>query len=97
MFAGRSLPFDSKRPFGFIVAAFGQAAGVFCIVGAVTPVVGFMFGSCMLMIAFVEDIASELAEWASHIDTMTKNRMDMTKRFCDIIKLYSEVKQLRSL
>lgn len=97
MFSEKSLPFDSKTLFGFAVAAFAQAAGVFCIVCAITPVVGFMFGSCMLMIGFVEDIGSELAPLAMYQGSMKKNRMDMRKRFCYIVDLYSDVKQLSAL
>lgn len=85
--------FDWRTPFGYFHAVFAQAIDVFCICVNVEPVVGFMFGSCMLCIAFIEDITSEFTAMASN-KSLTDNYMEMKKRFCRIIQIYSNVKEL---
>lgn len=88
-----SLEFDWKTPFGYLVAVLGQAVQVFCIVFNISPFLVFMFGSCLLFIAFVEDITNEFEDLSS-IESSPKNDMELKKRFSYVIQLYSEVKQL---
>lgn len=87
------MPFDWKTPFGYLFAIVPQGIDIFCIVLDVAPVVGFMFGSCMLIIAFVEDITSEFKELSTN-ESLMESQMEMRKRFGNIIQLYSNIKEL---
>lgn len=87
----KRLPFDWKTPFGYFIAVVPQAIDVFCVVFNVPPIIGFMYGSCSLIIAFIEDITSEFKALAIN-ERMKPNFMKMKKRFCNIIQLYTDVK-----
>lgn len=93
LFVPKRLPFGWRTPLRYLIAVLPQAAGVFCIVFNVAPVVGFMFGTCLLVIAFIEDITGEFRALGANAE-MAKNYMATKKRFCHILQLYSEVKQL---
>lgn len=94
LFIGKRLPFDWKTPYGFLVTVSTQAASCFCVIYDVAPHVGFMFGSCILIIAFIEDIANEFTALAAPSKSLARRHMQMKKRLFNIIKLYSNVKQL---
>lgn len=84
------LPFDWKTPFGYFQATLAEAIDIFCVVFNMTPVLGFMLGACLLSIAFIEDIASKFND----LPPNEPETMAVKKRFCNVIQLYSSVKEL---
>ena len=87
------LPFDWKTPFGYLLAISAQAAGYFCICSNAPPVIGYMIGSCWLFISFIEDITTEFLLLNSSEASSNQNDKEFKENFCNIIQLYSDVKQ----
>lgn len=87
------LPFDWRTPFGYLLAYSSQAAGVFCICYNGTPAVGFMIGSSLLFISFIEDLTTEFQSMSASGPSSNQNGTEVKKNFCNIIQLYSDVKQ----
>lgn len=88
------MPFDWHAPLGYSIALLEQAIVAYCACCMTSPVTCFIAGSCWLFVAFVEDITSDLCALNAEIKSTNANQMDVKKRFCEIINLYSDVKQL---
>lgn len=71
----------------------GQIAGEFCLMLIAPSFMLFFIGSCWSFIHFLDDIANELS--CINVDEATNtNKQEMRKQFCNIVQLYSYVKQL---
>lgn len=93
----RRLPFNWKTPLGYSIAIAFEGATLHSVTLGFTPIFCIFLGSAWLEIAFIEDIANDLAEVNSSIDASNGNkRRDLTERFCYIIRFYSDAKQLSS-
>lgn len=87
------LPFDWKTPFGFTVALLSQIVGGCATFSILLPAFSFMIGSCVLFIFVADDITKDLAVFNSG-KVAKKNRVPRLKRFCAIIEIHSDARQL---
>lgn len=73
----------------------GQGAGTIAVASIDIQFLNLVFGSCWLFIFMADDITQDVV--AFNIATMTttshENRTDLTKRFCDMVHIYSDAKQ----
>lgn len=67
---------------------------VYSMVYGVTLFVNTVFGACWLFIHIAEDITKELSAFNNDIETSKENRVELSKRFCDLIQVYSDANQL---
>lgn len=88
----KSLPFDWHAPCGYLIAFLAQTIESFCTVYSACPILCIVVGSCWLFIAFVKDLTSELPVLNAAIKSADERQLNVN--FCEIIKLYSDVKQL---
>lgn len=87
------VPFDWRSPFGYIMYLMFYVPGIFCVIYAAVPPICFYAGSCLLFIAFVQDIEDDLNV------LMVKNSdgthdAKLKAQFFEIVQVYSEVKEL---
>lgn len=76
-----------------MIGLFAQAISAYYALVCVCSTLCFLVGSIWLFIAFIEDISQEL----SMLDVDQKidaKQTDKLQRFCHVIQLYSDVKQL---
>lgn len=75
----------------------GQIAGEFSLLLVKTMIASFFIGSCWLFTSFLDDIANELScmDMDMDIDEMTTaDKQEMREIYCNIVQMYSDVKQL---
>lgn len=88
------LPFKRSPPIGYILVWFFDAISICCVIFVIVPVLALGIGLCWLIIAFIKDILNELARLNSFCQAARKNVWELKMRFCTIIQLYSETKEL---
>lgn len=93
----KRLPFDWHAPLGYSIAFLLQVIEIFCTCYAASPITCFVVGLCLYVVAFVRDITSDLHALNAVINSTDSNQVEVKKRFCDIIKLYTDVKQLSEI
>lgn len=91
------LPFNWKTPVGYFVALLMQCIEILYMTSAGVPVLCFLFHSCQLMEAFVQDIS----EGISHLNINKPTSADRSQSqiaaiFIDFVENISTVKQLSS-
>lgn len=87
------LPFSHETPIGFLAAMVGQIAGEFCLMLIAPSFMIFFIGSSWSLISFLDDIVNELSHM--EVDEMTNRaKQEIRKNFCNIVQMYSYVKQL---
>lgn len=86
-----SLPFDWKTPRGYVFAYIFEITAFYCSQFVFLPVFGFYLGFCWLIISFVKDIANDLDQLT--LNECQSDNDQTTGVFCEIVELYSEVKQ----
>lgn len=89
------LPFDWKTPFGYLIALLAEFATVHSSSFLFSPVASFFIGSAWLLICFIQDITSDLAD-LNVITTSIQSLTEMKKRLCYIVGFYSDKKQLNA-
>lgn len=57
------------------------------------PLLGFIMGSCWLLITFVKDITNDLS-FLKADEINSRNDMELKEIFCKTVKFYSTVKGL---
>lgn len=89
------LPFDWHTPSGYLIAFLAQTIESFFTVYSACPILCIVVGSCWLFIAFVRELTSELPTLNAAIKSSDERRhLHVKKQLCEIIELYSDVKQL---
>lgn len=96
MFCYLRFPFNWRTPFGYFIAYSIQCATAFTALCCFIPLLCFLFGSCYLFITFVEDITIDLCHFNATVSTKYSEKM-LTKNFCNIIQLHSDVKELSNI
>lgn len=87
-------PFNWKTPIGYSVAFTIEFATDMCTQTWFVPTLGFFFGVCRLSITFAKDIASDL-NFLNVGGTSTQRQAKLIERFCKIVELYGDARQLR--
>lgn len=82
-------PFNEKTPLGFLCQSFFGGIEWFTLMIIVLSGLSFLYGSCWLFVAFVDDIKCDLNECASE-----SNSSKVKQHLCDIVKAFSDVKGL---
>lgn len=72
---------------------FFQTQWYFCLIFSAVSALGFYIGSCWLFISFVKDIKNDL-DLLNVAGKSKRSRMKVTERFCDVVQVYSNVKEL---
>lgn len=88
------LPFDWETPLGYTVAFLIQSAAIFSILVGAVAAVCHLIGSCWMIVAFVEDISSELSTLNADEEESCPNEREWKERVNNIIRLHSHVKGL---
>lgn len=90
----RMLPFDWKTPFGYFVAWLSEISGCFATYAVEIPLNSLIFASSWLLITINDDLTQELAAFNDDLKTLNKSdHLELVRRFCDIIQLYSDAKE----
>lgn len=72
----------------------GQIAGELSLMLTVPSFMVFFIGSCWSFTSFLDDIANELS--SMEVDEIRNtNQQEIRIKFCNLVQLYSDVKQLR--
>lgn len=88
------LPFNWKSPSGYFIALLLQSTEIFCMTYADIPVFWFLFQSCQLFEAFVEDISNAVL----HLDmdkskSAKETQIQPTEQFINLLRNFSTIKQ----
>lgn len=89
------MPFNWKTPLGFFVALTVQAIASYFTLLSTASILCFLVGLCLLLIAFVRDLANDLKA-LSVTEIPKKKHEKLMEDFRKSIKRYSQVKELRS-
>lgn len=93
VFAPYRFPYKQMPPLGYLVSWLIEFMATFCLGCYIVPNLCLLIGTSWLMIAFVKDISDELLKLnirrASH-----RHRWELKVRFCSVVQLYADVKQL---
>lgn len=65
----------------------------FCVIFCAVPAICFLIGSCWLFISFAKDATNDLS-LLINVEKPRRNYAELGKRFCDIVRAYSDVKEL---
>lgn len=87
------FPFAWKNPFGYMVAFLAQCEGCIALATVYLHFVNLIFGSCWLFIIMAKDITKDIAAFNVAAKATNGNRMEISKRFCDMIQIHSDVKK----
>lgn len=93
-FTSLSLPMTSNPPFGYLIVWLFETGSVFCTFYNLVPLICLTIGCCWFIIAFMKDIMIEMTKLNRAFKLARHNTWELKVRFCNIIELYSEVKQL---
>lgn len=89
----RRLPYNWRTPLGYLVTLIIQTVASLSCILSIVPAICLLVGLCWLIISFVEDVTNDLN--ALNIGQNTeRSRRIMKERFCSIIQLHMELKQL---
>lgn len=95
LFIFKRVPFNWKTPIGYVQLLILFDVLCFCCVFSVIPTVTLLIGFPLLFNAFVEDITHDLTFLNNkYSSSYRKNRREFRKRFCNIIRLHSDLKEL---
>lgn len=87
-------PFDWKTPLGYLVVWLAQYAGAASMTIFILQFLNFVFGSCWLFNFIAEDITQDIAGFNFIVRTTSDgDRTGLTKHFCNIVQIYSDVKE----
>lgn len=84
-------PFDWKSPAGYLVAWLSQFAGGASVASIYTQFLNIFIGSCWFFTFTAEDITQDVV--AFNIMQSAATKAELTRRFCDIVQIYSDAKQ----
>lgn len=87
------LPFNAKTPIGYIFFLIFNSSVAFCVLFSIMPAICFLTGSCWLFILFAKDITNDLKLLEIN-GKLKRNRAEGKRRFCRIVRVYSDVKEL---
>lgn len=88
------FPFEWRTPFGYFVAWLSQCAGTIAGSCANFQFLNLLFGSCWLFMFIAEDITQDVIAFNNMAKTASnENCTELIKRFCDMVQIYSDVKQ----
>lgn len=80
-------------PLGYLICWLLEAISEFCLFFYIVPNLCLLVGTSWLLIAFLKDISNDLLKLYVH-RKCHQYRWELNVRFCQIIQLYSDVKQL---
>lgn len=87
------LPWNLKRPLGYIIALFMEISGEFCAVFVITALLCFLIGSLYLLKTIIIDITNDLPKL--HVKKRpNQNFNNIAKHFKKIVHDFSNAKQL---
>lgn len=87
-------PFNVKTVPGYLVAVLAQWVGTTAVARIFIQFSNLFIGSCWLFIVIAEDITQEVAAFNILVKTSSdENRAEITKCFCDTVRIYSDAKQ----
>lgn len=87
-------PFDWRTPFGYLVASLAQFVGTLTVESIYIQFLNIVFGSCWLFIFVAEDIIQDVDAFNTSIKAISnESHTELTKRFCDLLRIYSDAKQ----
>lgn len=94
-FMWNRVPFNFKTPSGYLVASVAQLTGVMAQASFYLQFLSFAFGSCWLFIFIAKDITTDLTAFNTAVAAKTSdgNSAELTKRFCDVVQIYTDAKQ----
>lgn len=78
---------------GYAIAVLGQFAAAFCTCLYCSSVVSFLIGSCLLLTCIAKDVSIELSI-INNSEICKETTTEMKKRFCDVVQLHADAKQL---
>lgn len=88
------IPFKWAPPFGYLLVWLIDAVSICCVIFVIIPGMALGIGVCWWIAAFINDTLNELDKLSSFCKAARKNACEIKVRFCNIIQLYSETKQL---
>lgn len=87
------MPFDWRTPRGYLMAWLSQLAGGCATYSFCIPILSFIFVSCWLFVFIAADITEDLQAFNNGDKVANENQIEKLKRFCDVVKIYTDAKQ----
>ncbi|XP_055297011.1 putative odorant receptor 71a [Sitodiplosis mosellana] len=85
------LPFDWKTPHGYLIAYAIQYAAVYYVFHAAVCHLGFLIGSCEILMAFAMDLKQE---FNTLVEKPDENQTELKKKLSKFIQFHCSAKQL---
>lgn len=90
------LPFSWKNPIGYLLAWLAQVAAARSSMVLLNLVLSFLFGNCYLIIGILKELENDF-EHFNGIEPSNADYNEMKMHFCQIIRCYTDVRQLSCL
>lgn len=87
------LPFNWRTPFGYLIAFLCEFASAYATCLYSGALGNLLVSSCYVEICIVKDITIDLIAM-NRCEKFEGNQMEIRMRFCDVVQLYSDAKQL---
>lgn len=87
-------PFNWRTPIGYLVVLAIELLCDLCARAWFVPTVCFFIGLCWLSVAFAKDITIDL-NFLNIGGKSNRSQVKLIKRFCGIVQLYADARQLR--
>lgn len=87
------MPFNWKTPLGYVIALMTQGVASYFTLLSTASTLCLLVGICLLLIAFVEDLANDL-NVLSISELPNDRHSKLLEDFRNSMQLYSQVKQL---
>lgn len=91
------LPINRNSLLGYVIFEIFETVGYFCTIYAAVPTIGLYVGVCCLFIHFINDIRENVLNGirdAKNSSGTPESEVQVKVRFCHMVELYSDVKQL---
>lgn len=75
------------------MAFIGQCFGTIFVMVVYMQIINIVYESCWLFIIIAQDIAEDLVEFNKNVQTPSENREKMTKRFRELVEIFSDAKK----
>ena len=90
------MPFNCKTPLGLAFYLITVSPSTFCILFCAVPSTCFFIGSGWLLISFAKNMRNDLSHFNA-VASSRRHRAEVKGSFCQIIQIYSDVKELSDI
>lgn len=89
----KRCPFNWRTPLGYLVAFFGECAGITTLLITYTQLVNIVYESCWHFIIVARDLAKQVTLFNTDIPILNEEPIEQKKRFVEIVEYFLDAKK----